>query len=247
MKIIDAIWEKRNLGVSAAEIIIQSEDNVREASEMFDQLNKQYEYVVIKLPVCRVDISFALAKMGFTYVETMVHLTHNMGLEPLDYRKQNSYNHMDFLPMSDKDMDEMYAEIRKGLFRTDRVSLDPFFTQQQVANRYVGWMSDELKCGSEVYKLVYFGENAGFVGFKKVGDTEYQDFLNGIYSDFQGKGLAFNLTYKLIKELQLRKASALHIDISSNNSVSLQARLRHGFEIDTFTYVYVKHNKGHMS
>lgn len=241
LKIIDAVWERRNLGVTATEVVVDVDDSVNEVVEGLQSLTT--EYVVVKLPICRVDVSFALSKLGFTFIETMNHLIHHMNLMPLDSRKKEIYTNTEFLPMMKIDIDNMYTKIKEGLFKTDRISLDPYFTTQQSANRYIGWISDELKQGSEIYKFVYNGENYGYVGFKKISETEYQDFIYGIYPRFQGKGLAFNMTYKLVNELKTRGITAIHVYISSNNTSSLQSRIRHGYVFNSFTYIFIKHNK----
>ncbi|KTE93855.1 hypothetical protein AT727_02550 [Desulfitobacterium hafniense] len=239
MKIIDAFWEKRNLGVSATEVVVEINDEVCDIVERLKTLTTEYN--VVKLPVCRVDVSFALSKLGFSFIETMNHLTHDMRTIPLDSRKIEIFDSTDFLPMENEDIQTMYSNIRKGLYKTDRIYFDSYFTPQQSANRYIGWISDELERGSEIYKLVYNGECFGFVGFKKIREYEYQNFIYGIYPPFQGKGLAFNMTYKLVDELKVRGVKAIYIDISSNNIPSLQASIRYGYMFNSFTYIFVKH------
>lgn len=240
MKIVDAYWEKRNMGITATEVVLDAEDDLQHMAEELQSITS--EYVVVKLPICRVDVSFSLSRLGFTFIETMNHLVHHMNLVPLDKRKQEIYDSTQFLPMTDRDVENMYEYIKKGLYKTDRIYLDPYFTPRQSANRYVGWISDEIKRGSEMFKLVYNGDNYGYVGFKKLIENVYQEFIYGIYPEFQGQGLAFNMTYKLVDLLKERHIMSIHIDISSNNMASLQSKLRNGYILNSFTYVYVKHN-----
>lgn len=68
--------------------------------------------------------------------------------------------------MDTNDLDVLLNEIRDGMFRTDRVCLDPHFSPVQAANRYEGWISDELDRGSQTYKLTYKDSSIGFFTFK---------------------------------------------------------------------------------
>jgi RimJ/RimL family protein N-acetyltransferase len=241
MKLVDAFWEKRNIGITATEIVLDTEDDPQHITKVLGSITS--EYVVVKIPTCRVDISFTLSELGFTFIETMNHLKHNMDLLPLDKRKQKIYDDTQFLPMNIYDVENMYEHIKDGLFNSDRVYLDPFFTHQQSANRYIGWICDEIKRGSEIYKLVYENNIFGFVGFKKLDGNRYQEYIYGIYPEFQRQGLAFTTTYKLVDLLKGRNVLSIHVDISSNNIASLQSKLRCGYMLNSFTYVFVKHNE----
>ena len=49
----------------------------------------------------------------------------------------------------------MEKELRSGLFDTDRVYLDPYFTKEQASNRYVNWIKDEMSRTTELFIIKY--------------------------------------------------------------------------------------------
>lgn len=239
MKVIDAFWEKRNLGLTTVEVIIEENDRLEYISEQLDRINADYS--VIKLPVGRVDISFMLTKKGYTFVEGMNHLIHSLQPVLLSEAKQETLKDTRLAPLVDDDLDVILHNVAKGMFTTDRVALDPFFSIEQAANRYVEWIKDEVGRGSEFFKVIYKNQNAGFIGIKKSADS-YHDFISGIYHEYTGKGLAICMTYRLIEEVRNRNLKFLTTDISANNIASLQSRFKCGFTIFETTYVYVKHH-----
>lgn len=54
MRIVDAVWEKRNLGVDTVEIALDEDDDVN----VFEEINTlKQPYQVLKIPNGRIDIS----------------------------------------------------------------------------------------------------------------------------------------------------------------------------------------------
>ena len=51
--------------------------------------------------------------------------------------------------------EEMKIEISNGLFDSDRIYIDPFFSKEKAAQRYINWTEDELKRGTEFIKYIY--------------------------------------------------------------------------------------------
>ncbi|MCH4154354.1 MAG: hypothetical protein LKF32_06905 [Mageeibacillus sp.] len=59
MRIVDAVWEKRNLGVDTVEIALDEDDDVN----VFEEINTlKQPYQVLKIPNGRIDISSAAQK-----------------------------------------------------------------------------------------------------------------------------------------------------------------------------------------
>ena len=241
MKVIDAIWEKRNLGLTTVEITVENDDKLELVSEQLKSMTS--DYVVVKLPVGRVDISFLLSKMRYVFIEGMNRISHNLKTVELSDDKMKTVEDTQLTPINKDDLELILKNVRTGMFTTDRIALDPYFTIDQAANRYVEWIKDEVNRESELYNVIYKHQKAGFIGVRKSGDG-YHDFISGIYEGFTGKGLAICMTYRTIEEARNKGAKFLTTDISCNNIASLQSRYKCGFTVVETTYVYVKHNVG---
>ena len=70
MKIIDAIWEKRNLGVKTTEILIQAGDKIEDYSLVEKEIiDNQTKYIVVKTPVNLKEYIWGLPKLGYNFIE----------------------------------------------------------------------------------------------------------------------------------------------------------------------------------
>ncbi len=241
MRIVDAFWEKRNLSVDCVEIIIEKHDILSQLEEICNQLNT-IDYVVVKVPVARIDINEYLTKLGFVFIEGSVNFQLNIKdayLSPLQQRLNASISYSE---MEENDLAQLYAEIEYGLFKTDRILLDSYFTEKQAAIRYINWIKDELERTTQAYKIVYKEDAIGFFTFKEVSENTYYPFLAGLYSKYANSGLGFTTLRKPIEEVLRRNGKLISTFASTNNPLVVRAHLQQGFTIGDTQYVYIKHN-----
>lgn len=241
MKIIDAFWEKRNLGVSTTEVTIEKDDSIEEIVSNLKKIDS--EYVVVKCHTADVDLNFELAKLGFTFVETLINVTHNLKNVQLDMIQQRIADSVSYQEMDAVDLEQLFSELNKGLFYTDRVYLDSHFPKESAANRYKLWLQDELNRGSQIYKLTYKDKSIGFFIFKDLGDGVAYPFLAGIYPEFQKFSFGSMFIYKPIEEAVKRKFKMISTYVSSNNFNAVNSHVKMGFNIRNMQYVFVKHNQ----
>ena len=115
----------------------------------------------------------------------VVHDLHDICLPPIQKRL---YDAIEIGVMDDNDINILYDEIRKGLFDSDRVFLDPFFSKEQARNRYINWVMDEAKRGKGLLKNIHKGKTIGFLDFVSKG-MESSLFLGGIYLESRRGGI----------------------------------------------------------
>jgi hypothetical protein len=242
MKITDAVWEKRNLDVDAMEFEIAVADN---KSIVADILANEKQYNVVKVPESKTEIMFELSANGYSFTECLISLRYNLRyfneirLLPMQKRMMNSIS---YAKMSESDLDEMFAEIRSGLFFTDRVALDPYFEPNANGNRYAGWIGDSLKINATAYKLVYKDKNIGFFVNREIEPGIYFPFLAGMYAKYQKPGFGLSAVYIPLKNCYELGGNAVSTGVSSNNLSVLKIHLMLGFTISHIQYVFVKHN-----
>lgn len=239
MKVVDAVWEQRNLGVSCIEITIEKGDTVESVRRQIPKYHAQY--IVVKVPACRMDVMFALTEIQFIFVECAFHVTHDLKKYEVMGIQKRLVDAVQYSLMDKDDLSILFTEIREGMFTTDRIALDPYFTPMQAANRYVGWISDELGRGSQVYKLTYKDDSIGFFTFKDMGNGVYYPFLAGMYKNGIKTGLGINSLYKPICESIRRSGRMISTYISSNNPNAFHAHTYLNFKFNELSYVYIKH------
>lgn len=240
MKIVEALWEKRNLGLDTVEFVIDNKDTKQTIVD--DILNHESSYSVIKLPVTRKDLIFILQQdLGYTFIETTYDISFN-----LKKCKLNLSSHLDkfnnkvsYSKMDDNDLKILLSEIQKGIFTTDRIAINPKFGIEIANLRYLNWIRDELNT-SMFYKIVYKDEAVGFFSVKKLNKDAYNPFLAGIYTKYQKSGLGFFIPVKVIELINLFGGNEIKTTISANNVDVFNIYMSLGFNIDNTYYVLEK-------
>ncbi len=240
MKIIDAFWEKRNLGVSCSEVEIENGDLVELVKKELSTIDTQY--TVLKVPSGRTDIILEITRGGYFFIEASLHLIHKLGDCHLNGIQERLAQKVDYQLMNEADIRVLFSEIASGMFNTDRISLDPYFSSEQSAKRYIGWISDELDKGTSVFKLIYKNETVGFFTFKDIGEGVYYPFLAGIYSNYAKAGIGFTTIYKPIFEALKKKGKMISTYVSTNNLNAMRMHEAIGFFCDKINYVFIKHS-----
>ncbi len=241
MKVIDAFWEKRNLGVSCTEIKIDTKDKLNDIKNIL--ANCDSEYIVCKMPFNHFGFNHLLTNQGFTFMESSIKLdlaVKNTLLTPLQERINNEI-YYDL--MNNYDLDLLYNEIRGGLFKTDRIFLDPNFMNNQAYERYVNWIKDEKLNQSQIFKIIYKNETVGFFTLKQIDKSTYYPFLAGLYNKYSSSGLGFTALRKPIEEVIRVGGKNISTYVSSNNLPIVNIHLQLGFVFRSLEYVYIKHKK----
>jgi hypothetical protein len=239
MKITHATWELRNLGVDVYEVKVESSDTVKTLSKKSHLFES--DYTVIKVPVAMTDVSFYLQAQGYLFIETITSCYHPGQLPVISILQKRMINSICCLKMNSKEYEYMASEIRGGMFRDDRVSLDPNFTEEQSNKRYLGWVSDELERKSQFYVLTYRDKSVGFFILRNKEPGVCFASLGGIYPSFQRYGFGFTLNYYQIYESIKHKVRKIESSFSSNNRGASSIHLLIGYILKEQYYVFVKH------
>lgn len=237
MQVIDAVWERRNLGVSTSEIMIDIKDDPYEVKRFLCAFKD--EYIVLKVPSLRADITNMASVCQFVYIEDMVTLSSNLQEIIRSPLQERLYASVQVKKMEREDMDELLHEVGKGMFDADRISLDPFFSSEQAGIRYVNWIKDELDKQTEFLKYVYKGETAGFITIREIDGGNYTAPLGGFYRKSQNTGLG--TVVKVPEEVKKRGGRSVHTSVSSNNPAQLRNLVVNGYVPESISHIFIKH------
>lgn len=243
MKILNASWEERNLGVTCYEVTIEKDDSLRQVQDKLAQLNF-VQYLVIKVDTPNVDAHFLLAKLGYVFIEANINMfldVRNYRLSALEQRFNSQIHYRELI--AKEELKKFEAELDKGLFNTDRICLDYNFTKEQAANRYKYWIRDEISRGAELFEIVYKESAIGFFIQKQLNEKTYYPFLAGLYLGNQAKnGLGFSVLAKPIEDVMQRGGKYISTYVSSNNLSIVKLHAQLGFLPNKIYNVFVKHN-----
>ena len=239
MEIIDAFWEQRNLGISCSEVTADTGDTVKGMLEALALLTSQYQ--VIKLPVSRYDLMRVVEQHGFSFIEGSMNVVHNLKNVERNGLQKRLNDSMCYQEMDNDDVIKLYAELQKGVFITDRIYLDTFFSKEQAAQRYVYWLEDEVSRGAQLYKVSFKNQSMGFFVFKETCKGGCYPFLSGLYEAAKTPGVGNVLLHKIIEEASRRGLKFISSYISTNNLPVVKVHISEGFTISNINYVYIKH------
>ena len=164
MKVTHAAWELDNLNVNAYEILLDAADTpdalAREEARL---VAEGAQYLAVKTPVNCPRLLFGLPALGYAFVETVFHVS----VKREEYRVPALVARFDrglavARRDSGADLKRIDGLIRRGVFVSDRISLDPAFTREQSGARYANWLQSMVAKGGKVYEVVRIG----------AGDTE---------------------------------------------------------------------------
>lgn len=237
MQVIDAVWEKRNLGVSTSEIMIDIKDDLYEVKRFLSEFED--EYIVLKVPSVRADITNMASLYRFVFIEDMVTLSSNLQEIRRNPLQKRLYDSVQVEKMKKEDMDELLDEVGKGMFDADRISLDPFFSSEQAGIRYVNWIQDELDKQTEFLKYVYKGEMAGFLSIREIDGGNYTAPLGGFYRKSRNTGLG--TVVKVPEEVKKRGGRSVRTGVSSNNPAQLRNLVVNGYVPEGISHIFIKH------
>ena len=234
MKVIDAYWEKRNLGLRVCEIAFKEDDffDVNTISN----IEKLYDYLVAKIPEESVPLVHELENFGFRYLENQ-QVIYFLSEELLSIDKAwvDRFQNIKCAIVTDKIVLESICDhIKKGLYTKGRISADPEIEDGISDLRIVNWLKDIFEMGNAlVYRLIKEENAIGYFVLEKMNNNHINIVQAGIFRGYQDKGLSFLLLYYILKTAFDFGFKGIFASISTGNRKTLNS-------ISKFVHLTVK-------
>lgn len=246
MDIINAYWDKRNLGIDVYEIRLNKTDllNLSEVVNFISSDKFKNSYLTIKMPVSNLEALHALEAIGFQFMETQFH----MGKLLNNYETPRLLSRV-ITPLEQREItkdEECWSAITdlitEDMFYTDRIYLDPMLSKGISYKRYRNWIIDSVKDPDSHLFVYYYKEKPISIGFIKIDQYKkiVYDLLEGIFEQYQNSGLGFSVFDCALKSYQRIGIKKLKTAISSNNPAILKLDLLFGYIIEKEEYVLRK-------
>jgi hypothetical protein len=224
MKIINAIWEKRNTGLTTCEIVFEKEDTFQ--NYLDSHIENNYEFSVVKIPVGNLLLVHQLEDFGYRYLENNLVLSLEANqlddINPLWKRLLTGFTCK--LLTTNEEMASVLHEVENNMFNTDRYSLDPFWPENISSKRYSNWIKDLFESGiAQFYVIVKDEKEIGFFSIKKESQNINSCPIAGIFTRYKSAGYIFVLTWFWLVKSKGTGIKKLITSISSNNRVMLSS------------------------
>lgn len=243
MKTVHAIWEIDNIGQDAYEITVSDTDSFADfAAEEKRCIAAGGQYIVVKTPVNCPQFLFSISTLGYHFVETVYHVQVKRKL----YHMPDAVCRFDrgfaVTPIKDEAARErMFHTVRKGVFVTDRVSIDPFFGIEKGGNRYVNWIRSMISKGADAYEVFLKEKPIGFFVVCRKDENTVDPVLMGLYDESENRGLGTILHKKTLDTCFQYDCTQITSTIVSNNAKVFSVYLNAGANITDTLYTYIKH------
>jgi hypothetical protein len=237
MRVIDAVWERRNLGMRAVEVTLEPGDSVDSLRSLCADFVDAY--IVVKVPSFLVDALWWLPSCGFIFIETIFHCHHkgiNFELNPVQLRL---FKLAVVKNLGRGEIEPVLDEVRQGVFATDRIALDPRFGVRVSNERYANWIEDECGNGGYLSIVEVKGDPIGFYALKQSSDGGARLFLSGLFRQYKNSGLGFCTHFLGIQQGIRQGAKRVHLAVSSNNRSAAALYFQNGHYLDAVYHVFV--------
>ena len=200
MKTVHAVWELENIGTDAWEILLDAEDTPEMLAEEEKRIVAEgAKYIVVKTPPNCQQLIFGIPQMGYTFVEQVFHVA----VRRDEYHMPETIARFDrgltVVQHTDKaELDRICGIIRKGIFVSDRVSLDPVFGVLKGGNRYANWLRGLIEKGGFLYEVLSGDRPIGFFVIMRKDENTVDPVLMAMYDERNDRGLGVLLHKKTL-------------------------------------------------
>lgn len=228
MKVIDAIWEKRNLDLYVSELIFERGDTINDFLKIEDDLRNHY--IVAKIPNQNIELVHNLEQFSFRYLENQISILFNhQATEELKTSWIDRFQKFTCeILIEESDLNTISRLILEGLFENDRFSIDPFISDEKPNLRISNWLRDIFKREAPGIYLIK-DMNRKIVGFFVLKNPDAKTLfveLAGIFKEYRNKGYSFLLLKYILSTAKILSMNSIRADISSNNMNTLNTFAR---------------------
>lgn len=239
MEIINAFWEKRNLGVDAVSFQIGRNDTAEEVIPQIEFDQREYQSAIVDST--KTDIVLELQNHGFRFIECSLELSASSDEAIIPDNLKRFQKSMGYRPASHDEIKLIKSIIESGdIFKTDKISLDPYFGTKKAGIRYSFWIDDLIKAGKTLSVITFDDEP---IAFDVAGYSEgvVEHYLGGMLPGKKGKMLGATISVPSILYWKQHGAKQFKTVVSSNNHPILKVHQSFGFKIVNCKYILIRH------
>lgn len=238
MQIINAFWEKENLGLEVSEIFILKGEDISNLTTK----NLPSTLCYIKISAFDHKLVTDIANFGYSYCETQFTFSKSLAIFKKESRITSMVNSFDsILVKNSEQLSILLTEVRKGIFKTDRIALDPQFGIQTANFRYGNWITNIYSNNLAQIFLLKIRETGQYAGFfmNQIISKEMNILLGGIFEDFADRGIGQVFVYHALNQGLLCGAKVCKVKVSSNNPAMINLYLSSfGFQLRNSELVF---------
>ena len=217
INIVNAHWEKRNLGKDVTEIIVDENAELIDLKSCIYKLETDIVYCKIH---CHNLSGFKfLEDNGFKYCENIFSLKKRLRFFKMHGIFKDVLSELYSTSIEKTDLEFIFSELDKNIFGTDRIALDPLFGKKISGLRYKNWLNDMYNSNGEYQIKLIKNKSHKPIGFytNRYDNKIAYAPLGGMFSDHLMSGLSHSIIYFPLIDALNKNCTVLKTKISSNN------------------------------
>lgn len=246
MKIVDAVWEKRNLGKRCKEIYIQKSDETANVLKELSEMDEEFQELF--LPIECSEYLLYLPQYGYNYIESNFTLMKRCQTDMILPQMYDKILRKVYSRCLESDEIESFLEKLRTeyFFDKDKISLDYHFSQEASANRNYWRLKDYFAEGRElyIYEVLFEQRAIGYFILESVEQGHIDVYLSGLYPECRSKNLGTCILGEETRRAVHLGAKLITTGVSLNNFACLKVYLSLGYEVKGVTNIFVKHRGG---
>lgn len=241
MKIVDAVWEKRNLGVETVDFTIEENDEIQNVKELLLKYDAPYQ--VMHVPSGKTDVLLCAGELGFSVIEVNIKLGHQMKDVSIPRLFQRYEKGISYHDAEREEIEKILEIVEQGeMFLTDKIAKDPCFGKDKSGYRYRCWCEQVLENNASVVVCQYKNENIGFEIYTVNAETnKATNIVGGVFPKYTGGGLGFAPLWVELLHQKEAGIKSVVTSVSSNNIPVLKLHESLGYQVQDMTYILIKH------
>ena len=243
IKIIRATWDEPILKIPTFEILCD-DDNIKEIDSSIKSIINRFNtyYITVKAPIRCINIYYYLMENKLCFIESQfsinVKLTedqHNIS------RIIPAFSQLKLYKVEDENMlNYIVQEVNKGIFKTDRIALEPKFGIEISNKRYANWIKESFNDSfSDLFIALNISQPVGFSLLQRKDKVVY-GLLGGIFKSYERDGYFPEILFNILLYYSNIEFNNLKTDISSNNPEIFRIYQEYGGKLVSIRYVFSK-------
>jgi ribosomal protein S18 acetylase RimI-like enzyme len=200
-----------------------------------------FELSTVRVPIGNLPLVHGLEAKGFRFLESQFSI--EIGLSSLSAASSMQAAILRKYVLAQVRTDEvelLQGYVKEGLFKTDRIALDPELGPELANHRYSQWIAEVAsKRIASLQWLMTASEpprRAGFIMFQEDGKT-VNALLGGVFPQFQTQGAGLAMVLRPLHHFATQGFTNYQTKVSSNNFPVLRLYQDAGFKIHEIVYV----------
>jgi hypothetical protein len=236
----DAFWEKRNLGVSVNEVVVNEKASVNELDSI---CRIKGGLIYVKIHCENTAAVEKLSQDNFVYIENQLLIQKRLQKIAVPDLYVKTLRFLEpCIINSIEEAQTIFDELDRDLFTTDRIAVDNNFGTKTANLRYKNWISDMIISGDFECAIIKTKSESVPVAFyiNKYDGKTANCILGGVFNNYKNRGIGHSFIYFAIENSIKNNCKILKAQVSSNNVPVLNIYSSvFGFEV-TGNYVVLK-------